>query len=225
MSLYADPAFQALTPDAWRPGGLELTRRGLTLCAWSPGALVADVGSGPGGTARALRDLGLRVLALDRIVRDETKPCVPEYTPVCADACRLPLAEASLDGIVCECVLSLLPDPQLAVAEFARVLRPGGKALVSDLTFMPCETAAGSSRAPSRSASSSCTDGALDPQLMAIGFVDAGLRLLAVEDHRDAMRALAAKLVWHGIGYGCGRGYGGARSFGYHLWIVEKEGV
>ena len=40
---------------------------------------------------------------------------------------RLPLEDASVDAVVVSGVLCSLPDPQAALAEFRRVLRPGGE--------------------------------------------------------------------------------------------------
>jgi len=44
---------------------------------------------------------------------------------------HLPLAAQSLDGILCSSVLEYVPDPAACLAEFARVLRPGGLLVVS----------------------------------------------------------------------------------------------
>ena len=47
-----------------------------------------------------------------------------------ADA--LPLADTSVDVLVCERVLQHVDDPDAAVREFARVLRPGGRVALLD---------------------------------------------------------------------------------------------
>jgi 2-polyprenyl-6-hydroxyphenyl methylase/3-demethylubiquinone-9 3-methyltransferase len=44
---------------------------------------------------------------------------------------KLELADSSLDGILCSSVLEYMPDPNACLAEFARVLRLGGRLLVS----------------------------------------------------------------------------------------------
>jgi ubiquinone/menaquinone biosynthesis C-methylase UbiE len=48
-----------------------------------------------------------------------------------ADLFRLPLADASLDMLLCCEVVEHLPDPQIALAEMARVLKPGGYAFIT----------------------------------------------------------------------------------------------
>lgn len=52
-----------------------------------------------------------------------------------ADAARLPLTAASIDAVVCLEVLEHVSNPRGALAEFARVLKPGGVMLFS-MPFM-----------------------------------------------------------------------------------------
>jgi len=48
------------------------------------------------------------------------------YEVVTGDAYSLPFGDASFDAVVCVRVIHHLEDPRPAIAEFARVLRPGG---------------------------------------------------------------------------------------------------
>ena len=111
------------------------------------GGTALDVGSGPGNvTARwagrwaAPRPDGL-ALGIDisepmlaRAVRAEAGPQVGFLR---ADAQRLPLRDATVDAVVSIAVLQLVPDPEAALAEMSRVLRPGGRLAVMVPTAGP----------------------------------------------------------------------------------------
>ena len=99
-----------------------------------PGGTALDVGSGPGNvTASLARAAGPGGLALGvdisepmlaRAVRAEAGPQVGFIR---ADAQRLPLRDNTIDAVTSLAVLQLIPDPAAALAEMARVLRPGGR--------------------------------------------------------------------------------------------------
>lgn len=119
-------------------------------------ARVLDVGCGPCEGSAILRarypraevialDLALPMLkksaeAIFRAMREApaNPPPMSPPTPlflVCADAQALPLADAGIDLVHSNLCLQWCEDPGLALAEFRRVLRPGGRLLFS--TFGP----------------------------------------------------------------------------------------
>jgi ubiquinone/menaquinone biosynthesis C-methylase UbiE len=94
-----------------------------------------DVASGTGRHARLLGDLGHRVIALDAssemLVRARTN--APGAALVRGDLNRLPIHDRSIDVLVCGLALTHVCALRQPVAELARVLRPGGHLILSDI--------------------------------------------------------------------------------------------
>jgi arsenite methyltransferase len=111
---------------------------------------VIDIGSGAGAdcflAAQIVGPSG-RVVGIDpsptmrAIVirhRDELKLGWTDFLQGTAE--RLPVQDRSADVVISNCVLSLASDPVAIWREIARVLRPGGRFVVSDIIGGPPET-------------------------------------------------------------------------------------
>ncbi len=98
------------------------------------GARVLDVGCGPAertsGSPGAPR-LRVGVDLVREMLERETMPRRPRL--IQGDALALPIADATFDVVLCRLVLAYLADPPLALAELARVARPGGAVVVTDM--------------------------------------------------------------------------------------------
>ena len=104
----------------------------------SPGALL-DVGTGTGRIAELFVPLAGHVTALDkspemlRIARARLQRFPAEQVDlVQGDFTALPFADARFDTVLFHQVLHYAPAPELALAEAARVTRPGGRIAIVD---------------------------------------------------------------------------------------------
>ena len=114
-------------------GARELAAVRAALSARSPGR-VLDAGAGSGRITDACSMLGWSVTALDAssamVARLRTRrPSLPVlHAPL--GTSRLPLASSTFDAVVSLRVLKYVDDLDAALAELARVLRPGGIAVL-----------------------------------------------------------------------------------------------
>jgi arsenite methyltransferase len=130
---YSSRAARFLLGDSFHPGGPALTSQLVRALQVGVGDLVVDIACGPGTSALQLaRETGCEVIGVD--LAPPAAADDPRVRFIRGDAEALPLAEASVDGALCECALCTFPDKPAAAAEFARVLRPGARLAVSDLT-------------------------------------------------------------------------------------------
>jgi 2-polyprenyl-6-hydroxyphenyl methylase/3-demethylubiquinone-9 3-methyltransferase len=98
----------------------------------SGGARVLDAGCGGGLVAKGLIDAGMSVVGLDLSVLAlgvARRAAGDGFRPAAGRIERLPFADESFDAIVAPDVLEHIPDLPAAVADLARVLRPGGSLL------------------------------------------------------------------------------------------------
>ena len=131
---YSSPTARLLLGDSFHPGGRALTSRLVRALRAGPDDLVVDVACGPGTSALQLaRETGCAVIGVD-LVPPGTPSRDPRVRFIRGDAEALPLPDVSVDGALCECALCTFPDKQAAASELTRVLRPGARLALSDLT-------------------------------------------------------------------------------------------
>lgn len=90
----------------------------------------------------------------------------------------LPVDDDSVDWVISNCVINLSPEKPKVFAEIARVLKPGGRMLVSDIVAesLPAEIAG------NRRLYSTCLAGAIGEKAYLDGLRDAGLVEVEVKD-------------------------------------------
>lgn len=101
-----------------------------------PGLVVADLGCGAGYLSRRLAERGLRVIAVDHApaMLEEARRLLPATVELRrGELDRLPLDDGEVDAALANLVWHHLPSTEGAARELARVVRPGGVAVVADL--------------------------------------------------------------------------------------------
>lgn len=142
-NLYESDWARILLGDSLHPGGLALTERLGTLLKLQPGRRVLDVASGKGASAiHIAHRLGCEVVGVDYSARSVEDAIVASVNAGVSDRVRfkrgdaesLPFGDAEFDAVICECAYCTFPNKRAAALEFARVLKPGGRVGLSDLT-------------------------------------------------------------------------------------------
>jgi SAM-dependent methyltransferase len=115
----------------------------------APGERVLDMGCGGGRHAFALYQRGAHVVALDMDAAELKDvagmfdalagevPSGAHAQAVRGDAYRLPFANATFDKVIAAEILEHLPADSNAMAELARVLKPGGRIAVTVPRWLP----------------------------------------------------------------------------------------
>jgi len=169
-----------------KPGGLALTDYAVDYCGFDSGSCLLDVAGGNGATVRHLQErLRCYVTGID------SDPACQSSDIAIAQAERLPWSDHTFDGILLECALSQMESPELPLLECARVLRPGGWLILSDLYDRGGN---GADDTPL---------GRLDNQeTLASRLLNVNLKPILFEDHSHALASLWAGALLSGSGEG-----------------------
>jgi ubiquinone/menaquinone biosynthesis C-methylase UbiE len=106
---------------------------------------VLDVGCGEGRFCRVMKEIGVEVAGIDpteRLLKSaRDKDPSGDYREAYAEA--IPFADGTFDLVVSYLSLIDIPDHRVAIREMARVLRPGGRLLIANMTNFASTSAQG----------------------------------------------------------------------------------
>lgn len=121
----------------WFVGRRRLFAREISRLKIAKSAAVLDVGTSTGSNLRLLADLGFARADGLEVSEDAIRYCRAKgFTRLCCgDVCDLPFAGASFDLVLATDILEHVEDDRRAIGEIARVLRPGGHALITVPAF------------------------------------------------------------------------------------------
>ena len=163
-----------------------------------PGEVVVDLGCGGGidvllaakkvgPTGKAIGiDMTPAMLELAR--RNAAQSGVTNAESHQATIDSLPLADATVDCVISNCVINLAPDKRAVFREIARVLKPGGRLAVSDIALklpLPAEIGA------SLMAYIGCIAGAISLEEYRAGLAAAGFEAVEIVESGSDLNAYA----------------------------------
>lgn len=183
------PDVGRVTGPCIRPGGPVLTARALDACGLAPGSLVGDIGCGAGGTLEYLEAAGLQGVGLDcsgALLGEAASRCAAGRL-VNGRAEALPFRDASFDALFCECVLSVVARKETALAEYARVLKRGGRLVISDV-FAPGGSGPGQPDG----------DGFIDKEWLTGLLTGLGFSVILWEEYERQLKEFAARMIFAG---------------------------
>jgi len=143
-TFYQSDLVRVVLGEVLHPGGLELTQHLGQAIGLTEKDRVLDAACGRGASAVHLAErFGCHVTGLDyglenlEAAQDQaTSHGVSHLTAFShGDAERLPFGESAFDAVISECSFCTFPDKATAASEMTRVLRPGGRLGLTDVTI------------------------------------------------------------------------------------------
>lgn len=226
-AFYGSDLARTLLGDSFHPGGTRLTQRIGDLLGLTVDSHVLDVAAGRGTSAFSLASLfGCHLSGID-LSEQNVSAAGAEATArqladrvqfQLADAECLPFPDSSFDAIVCECAFCTFPGKDVAAAEFARVLKPGGRVGISDLT----RSEAPLPELDGLLAWIACIGDALPLQNYASVLQNAGLSIVTTEVHNDVLAEMVRDVQSRLLGIEIATGLGKLQTPGLDLSEAKR---
>ncbi len=172
-SAYQRDAVALILGESYHPGGLDLTLLASEFGVEVDGVDLGDLTVAKANATAAAEGLGEQV-------RFHV-----------GDAERIPLPDASVDAVVCECAFCTFPDKKTAAAEMARVLEPGGRVGITDVALDPARLDA---ELRSLAGWVSCLADARPVEEYVELLASAGLVVTHTESHDDALARMIEQI-------------------------------
>jgi len=196
----------------------------LALAQVKPGESVLDLGSGAGLdvflAANRVGPAGQVIgvdMTLEMIERAQAHAVQGGYANVefrLGDIEDLPVTDGSVDLVISNCVLNLVPDKPRAFREIVRVLKPGGRIAISDIVL---DASLPDALRGDEDAWCSCIAGAVSRSDYLAALADAGLEDIRVVSEADAAELLAGDC--------CGAGAPGLAGIVTSVQVVGRKPV
>lgn len=231
---YESPEMTKLLGETLRPGGFDLTAKGISWCNWRSDHQLLDLGCGQGATVRYLNDeWGLSAKGIDPsqqlITMARKKGCDEEFMIGRGEA--IPFADASFDGVLSECTLSLMDDLDQTLSEVHRVLKDRGYFFITDVYARKPEMLHELKNDPFKS----CMRGLYDLDRFKDRLSKRGFQVILAEDHSELLKQLLVKTIfaygsmnefWKKTAGNCAAGFQETLKMckpGYYMMIARKE--
>lgn len=176
-----------------RPGGLLLTKQAYALSEFQANARILDVACGTGATVNLLKEMNDTVIGLDHSLRSLSLAALQAGGAyfIAAEANCIPFEPDSFDGVFMECAMSLSNNSKKILLEINRVLKPDGKAIITDIFLKdPIDDKTARSLL-----SSTCLAG-VRPEVNTIRVMkSAGFEILFWQDHTQVLKQWMAQQI------------------------------
>lgn len=116
----------------------SLREKAISVAAVLPGKVAADIGAGTGFVTQGLLNKDLRVIAVDQsesMLAEIGRKFADTHRVDCrlGEAETLPIPDQTVDYVFANMYLHHVESPKTAIMEMARILKPGGRLVITDL--------------------------------------------------------------------------------------------